>query len=78
VIKATDPKSGLVTISLGSDAGLRTGHTFEVYRLKPEPRYLGSIRILDVRSTEAVAKPTSQPHTPIEVGDRVTSGIRRR
>jgi hypothetical protein len=78
VIKRSDPQSGLVTISLGSDAGLRRGHTLEVYRVKPEPRYLGSIRIVDVHPTEAVAKPTSGPRVAIEVGDRVTSSIRRR
>src|SRR5439155_25853524 len=78
VIKTTDPKSGLVTISRGSDAGLRRGHTLEVFRVKPEPKYLGSIRILDVHPTEAVAKPISRPSSAIEVGDRVTTSIRRR
>src|SRR5262249_27875790 len=43
----TDPTSGLVTISLGSDAGLQVGHTLEVYRTEPKPEYVGTIRIVD-------------------------------
>jgi hypothetical protein len=77
-IKATDPQSGLVTLSIGSDAGLRKGQTLEVYRLKPQPTYLGPIQIIDVHPTEAVARRTGEPVGAIEVGDRVTSTIRRR
>lgn len=78
VIKAIDPQSGLVTLSVGSDAGLHKGDTLEVYRLKPQPKYLGSVRILDVRPIEAVARPTSGTHARIEVGDQVAGRIRRR
>jgi hypothetical protein len=77
-IKATDPKSGLVTINIGSDAGLHKGDSLEVYRLKPEPIYLGSIQILSVTPTEAVAKPTREPRVPLVVGDRIATAIRRR
>ena len=77
-IKAADPQSGLLRLNIGSDAGLRKGQTLEVYRVKPQPKYLGPIQILDVRPTEAVARPTSGPHAAIEVGDRVTSVILRR
>jgi hypothetical protein len=77
-IKATDRQSGTVTVSIGSDAGLRKGHTLEVYRLKPNPTYLGTIQILDVRPTEAVAKPPTGSRAGIEVGDQVTSSIHRR
>jgi hypothetical protein len=78
-IKATDRQTGTVTVSIGSDAGLRKGHTLEVYRLKPNPTYLGTIQILDVRPTEAVAKPpTGGSRAVIEVGDQVTSSIHRR
>jgi hypothetical protein len=77
-IKATDSQSGLVTLDIGSDAGLRKGQSLEVYRLKPQPTYLGPIQIVDVRPTEAVARRTGEPHGAIEVGDRVASIIRRR
>ncbi|HLJ92545.1 MAG TPA: TolC family protein [Gemmataceae bacterium] len=77
-IRATDPKSGMVTLSIGSDAGLRKGHTLEVYRLKPEPKYLGSLEVVSVTSAEAVARLIQNRGVKLEVGDRVTSAIRRR
>lgn len=76
VILDTDPKTGLVTISIGSDAGLSNGHTLEVYRLKPEPKYLGTIRILDTHHHEAVGRPiTPQKAGALQKGDRVASSI---
>jgi chromosome segregation ATPase len=77
-IKALDPQSGLVTISIGSDAGLNKGNTLEVFRLKPEAAYLGQIEILAVRSNEAVGKPTVRTRGTIQVGDRVASNILNR
>jgi hypothetical protein len=75
VVKATDAQSGYLTISIGSDAGLSKGDTLEVYRLKPEGTYLGTIEILAVRSDQAVAKPMSRARGAIQVGDRVSSKI---
>ena len=46
---------GLVSISIGSDAGLLKGHTLEVFRLNPT-RYLGRITIQEVSPHEAVGK----------------------
>lgn len=76
VILETDVKSGLVTVSIGTDAGISKGNTLEVYRLKPEPKYLGTIRILDVNAHEAVGRPTAAQKTGmIQKGDRVASNI---
>jgi cell division protein FtsB len=75
VIKAADPQSGYVTISIGSDAGIQKGNTLEVYRLRPEPAYLGRIEILAVHANEAVAKPVVRLRGQIQVGDRVSSSI---
>jgi hypothetical protein len=75
LIKATDPQSGYLTLSIGSDAGLTKGNTLEVYRLKPEPTYLGRIEILAVRPDEAVARPVSRPRGLLQAGDRVASHI---
>lgn len=76
VIMDTDPKSGLVTVSIGSDAGITKGNTLEVYRLKPEPKYLGTIRILEVNAHEAVGRPTAaQKAGMLQKGDRVASSI---
>ena len=74
IVKATDP-SGYVTLSIGSDAGLVKGNTLEVFRLKPDPTYLGTIEILAVRPHEAVGKPLTRPRGLIQVGDRVSSTI---
>ncbi len=46
----------LVQISLGADHGLRDNHTLEVYRLDPEPKYLGMIRIVDANQYTSVAR----------------------
>jgi hypothetical protein len=79
VVKASDPQSGYITITIGSDAGLSKGNTLEVYRLKPDPKYLGTVRILDVRANEAVAKLVgSARRGQIQVGDHVSSNITAR
>jgi hypothetical protein len=51
----SDPKSGLVTISLGSDAGLEVGHVLYVYRMDPA-EYVGEIQIVDVQAKQAVGR----------------------
>jgi hypothetical protein len=73
MIKEVDDKSGIVTISIGSDAGLAKGHTLEVYRLHPKPVYLGTVTILEVTASEAVAK--AQAKDKIQVGDKVAGNI---
>jgi hypothetical protein len=76
VVKATDPDTGLVTISLGSDAGLSKGHTLEAYRLNPRPTYLGTLRILDVRHNESVGKLiNTQRRSVLQKGDEVATDI---
>ncbi|HEV3258300.1 MAG TPA: hypothetical protein VG013_15580, partial [Gemmataceae bacterium] len=49
IVEESDPKTGLVTISIGSDSGVTKGNTLEVYRYKPRPDYVGMIRIVDSR-----------------------------
>jgi hypothetical protein len=78
LIKNTDPSSNLVTLTIGSDAGLTKGHTLEVFRLSPIPqqsKYLGTIRILEVTATQAVGQPTGRMASPPQAGDRVASHI---
>jgi hypothetical protein len=77
IIKQVDPTSGLVTIQLGSDAGLKKGNTLEVYRLKPKPTYRGTLRILEVRPDEAIGKPVGRLSSPIEEGDEAGSAIEK-
>jgi hypothetical protein len=71
-IKAVDSKNHLVTISIGSDAGIQVGSKLEVYRLAPEAKYLGQIEVLSLRSQDAVAKPSSRTNL-MQEGDRVTT-----
>jgi hypothetical protein len=74
-----DATSGLVSISLGRDAGIQVGNTLEVYRLEPKPEYLGTIRVVDVKSNQAVAKPvTPQGGKQLQKGDRVASRVNAR
>src|SRR5262249_46738271 len=75
LIKSSAPGSGLVTITIGSDAGIAKGHTLQVFRLKPTGKYVGEIQIRDVRAHEAVGKFMGKPLTPVQVGDTVASKI---
>ena len=48
-------------------------------RLSSDPtksKYLGRIRVMDVRPNEAVAKPVSKPLGTIQVGDHVANRIK--
>jgi hypothetical protein len=79
VVLESDPKTGLVTISIGSDSGINIGHTLEVYRFEPRPEYVGMIRIVDADFHRAVGRavqPLVAGHGPIQKGDRVASKIR--
>jgi hypothetical protein len=72
----SDPKSGLVTISLGSDSSLSLGNTLFVYRLEPKPDYVGVIRVVDVDFKQAVARAQMPLRAgPIQKGDIVSSRI---
>ncbi|MGD9722960.1 MAG: hypothetical protein AB7O59_21300 [Pirellulales bacterium] len=46
-------RDNLVEVSLGSDDGLRAGHTLEVYR---DSKYLGRVEVLNTETDRAVAK----------------------
>jgi len=75
LVKRADPSTGLVTISLGSDAGIARGHTMEVFRFGPVPKYLGKIKILEVTNNQAVGQTQGRMSGPVQVGDRVASRI---
>jgi hypothetical protein len=77
-VKSVDDK-GFMTISIGSDAGLVKGHTLELFRLNPsspsQSRYLGTIRIFEVRAKESAAQVVGRHIDTPEVGDNVASRI---
>ncbi len=69
---------GLITLSVGRDDGVEKGEILEVYRLKPEPRYLGKVRIIEVGATRAYAQPVSSlTGAHIREGDRVARDIQK-
>ena len=69
-------KSGLVEISLGSDDGLRVGHSLEVFRTTPKPVYLGRIEIVMLKSDRSVGKVLPDfSKGKIEKGDRVATSL---
>jgi hypothetical protein len=78
VVKSVDA-SGLVTISLGSDAGLAKGHTLELFRVNPaastQSKYLGTVRVIESEAHQSVAQPVGRLTAPAQAGDRVTSRL---
>lgn len=77
VTKVNDSKEGLVEISLGTDHGLKKGHTLEVFRLQPRPEYLGRVRIIAVEMDRSVGQMVSPAakQKQIKVGDSVASSV---
>jgi hypothetical protein len=65
--------TGLVEVSLGSDDGLKAGHTLQVYRGK---RYLGQITIRSTVPDRAIGQIDKQlQRGPIQMGDNVTTKL---
>jgi hypothetical protein len=80
-IEVVDDKDGttLVQVSLGRDQGVEKNHTLDVYRLRPEPKYLGMIRIVEAYNHKAVGRlisngnPAFRPQ--LRANDLVTSKV---
>jgi hypothetical protein len=78
LIKAIDAASGLVTITIGTDAGVTKGNTMEVFRIGAVPsqsKYLGTIRIIEAGHNYAVGQPVGRMVGQPQPGDRVASRI---
>lgn len=78
LIKSYDPASGLMTITIGTDAGVTKGNTLEVFRLASVPsqsKYLGTIRIVEAGPNYAVGQPVGRMLAAPRPGDRVASRI---
>jgi hypothetical protein len=78
LVKSVD-SSGLMTLTIGSDAGLTKGHTLELFRLNPsspsQSKYLGTVRIVEAESGQSVAQPVGRLSSPPQKGDRVASRL---
>jgi RNA polymerase sigma factor (sigma-70 family) len=74
-VEPRDPS--LVQISVGRDAGLKDDSMLEVFRLKPNPQYLGRLRIIEAHSHTSLGRMLTRPGpaVKIEVGDQVASSI---
>jgi hypothetical protein len=61
----------LVSLSVGSDDGLEAGHTVDVYRLEPQPKFLGTLQIVNVTARTAVGQVVGGAAPSLRVGDLV-------
>jgi hypothetical protein len=76
IVKAANGATNLVTLSIGSDAGLSKGNSLYVYRLAPKPMFLGEVKVLDVNAHEAVGRPElARKGIALQPGDIVASHI---
>ena len=79
VLKVDAKDGSLVEISLGTDSGVTKSHTLELYRLQPQPKYLGRVRIIEASPTRSVGRvlvPGGADNRPqIQEGDEVTSHL---
>jgi RNA polymerase sigma factor (sigma-70 family) len=73
--KINKADGNLVTITIGSDAGLKRGQTLEVYRLGTEPRYIGRIKIIELTPTRAVGQAAGRMLEPMQSGDEVAGRL---
>jgi hypothetical protein len=69
----------LIEINLGTDEGVNKNNTLYVYRLTPEPKYLGMIRIVQAGKHASVAhllaSGGSANRPMLKVGDNVASRL---
>jgi hypothetical protein len=57
IVTKVDKEGKFFQISLGEDDGLRPGQQLQVWRQKPEPKYLGSVKVTTTEPTTAVVTP---------------------
>lgn len=74
IVTKVDKSGKYIQISLGEDDGIKKGQILEVWRTKPEPKYLGRIRIDLAEPSLAVAKPVAVTGL-IQENDRVGARI---
>jgi uncharacterized protein YlxW (UPF0749 family) len=79
-VTRVDVSNKRVEISIGSDDQLVVGHQLEVFRMKPNPEYIGKIRIESVEGDQAVGVVIGNTlhGKKIQEGDIVSPKIRPR
>ncbi len=73
--KLDQQDTSLVSFSVGSDAGLHVGHTLDVYRTAPQPKFVGTIRVISVMPQRSVGRIVSGTPGGFKAGDQVTSQL---
>jgi RNA polymerase sigma factor (sigma-70 family) len=67
----------LVQISLGSDDGIAKGDRLEIYRLQPQPRYVGKAVVVELGAHISVGRVTVVGNAKVAVGDAVATQLFR-
>jgi chromosome segregation ATPase len=72
LVTAVDDQHSLLEISIGGDSGIEKDQTLDAWRIEANNnvKYLGTIRIMEVRAKKAVARP-SNDRVQLKVGDHV-------
>jgi regulator of replication initiation timing len=65
----------LATITIGTDAGINVGNVLQVYRVRPQPEYLGTLTILAATPHEAVGRLSGPKRNQVRVGDEVAARV---
>jgi RNA polymerase sigma factor (sigma-70 family) len=67
-------EGSLLLVSLGSDHGVKKGDRLEIYRLKPDPLYVGNAEVIDVSAGRSVVRMNKSQKVPA-VGDQVSTRL---
>jgi len=65
----------MATISIGTDSGVNVGNVLQVYRVNPQPEWLGTLTILASTPNEAVGRLVGPKRKQIKVTDEVAARI---
>src|SRR5262249_13356807 len=72
----TGVEGSIATTSLGKDHGVNAGDELQVFRLTPQPIYLGKLRISIARDHDSVGTfPPASPRMTITKGDTVDTKV---
>jgi RNA polymerase sigma factor (sigma-70 family) len=67
-------KEGFIYLSVGSEAGVRLGQTLHVYRVQPQPKYLGTVTVVETQPQQSVARADKLAEA-VRAGDQVASEL---
>jgi len=79
-VEKIDPANpNLVQLNVGTDQGVNKGNTMEIYRMRPEAKYLGVVRIVEAYHNKSVgrlvATPGATTRPQLKEGDQVASWL---